>query len=110
MLLTTKMHTNISAALEVNSPGFTVDELPFVVPCLGDIDLILAAVESLSVLSRKGFLDVGLSGAVEGRLKPAFIGDGKLLAGETARFRKGLLDERFVADGGEGCRLRSITY
>lgn len=74
-------------------------------PFGGDASLTRTVVESFfSLLSRKGFREVGLSGAVVGcRLKPVVTGDGKLFAGEAVRLRKGLLEGSAVASPGEGC-------
>lgn len=78
-------------------------------PFVGDADLTRTAVEPLfSLLSRKGFRDVGLSGAVVGcRLKPVLTGEGRLFAGEAVRLRNGLFEGSVVAIPGEGCRTGS---
>ena len=74
-------------------------------PLGGDADLTRTVVESVfPLLSRKGFRDVGLSGAVAGcKLKPALTGDGRLFAGDAVRLRNGLFEGRVVASPGEDC-------
>ena len=75
----------------------------------GDADLTRTVVKSVfSLLSRKGFREVGLSGAVDGcKLKPALIGDGRLLAGDAVRLRKGLFEGKVVLSPGEDCLTES---
>ena len=79
------------------------------VPCSGEIDLTRTVEESFfSDWSRKGFRDVGLSGAVLEMLPKEFpTGEGRLLAGDTARLRKGLFDGRLLESPGEICLLGS---
>ena len=74
-------------------------------PLGGDADLTRTVVESVfSLLSRKGFRDVGLSGAVVPcKLKPALTGEGRLFAGDVVRLRNGLFEGRVVVIPGEGC-------
>ncbi len=74
-------------------------------PSGGDASLTRTVVESFfSLLSRNGFRDVGLSGAVVGcKLKPGLIGEGRLFAGEAVRLRKGLFEGSVVVMPGEDC-------
>ena len=58
----------------------------------------------------KGFRDSGRSGgAIDPRLKVGFIGDGRLLAGEAARLRNGLLEGRFAVRPGDGSLRESVN-
>ena len=57
----------------------------------------------------KGFRDSGRSGgALDAWLKVMFIGDGRLLAGEAARLRNGLLEGRFAVKPGDGSLRESV--
>lgn len=50
-----------------------------------------------------------LSGAVLGMLPKVLVtGDGRLLAGDTARFLKGLLEGKFVVSPGDICLADSV--
>lgn len=71
----------------------------------GDVPLKRTVVASVfSLLSRKGFRDVGLSGAVVGcKLKPALTGDGRPFAGEALRLRKGLFEGSVGVVPGDDC-------
>ena len=99
----TSTHTKSSSALEENA-GF-IERSMVAGPLGGDADLTRAIVEPVfSLLSRKGFRDVGLSGAVvDCMLKPALTGEGRLFAGDAVRLRNGLFEGRVVAMPGEGC-------
>ena len=76
----------------------------------GEVDLTCTVEEPFfSDWSRKGFLDVGLSGAVLGILPNAGLtGEGRMLAGDTARFRNGLFDGRLAVSPGEICLPESV--
>lgn len=102
--------TNRSAACPVNA-GFDGEVRPAIpnVPWSGDSGLTgTVAPLFCSDWSRNGFRDVGLSGAVLGKLpKEVVTGEGRLLAGDTARFRKGLFEGKFDVSPGEICRSGS---
>ena len=74
-------------------------------PLSGEADLTCTVLEFfLSVSSRKGFRDTGLSGAVLGIwLNAVAMGEGKLLEGDVARLRKGLFEGKFAVSPGDIC-------
>lgn len=83
---------------------------PFICETLFDGELGLSTVADSSLLScksRNGFLDVGRSGATVGKVNVPWAGEGTLLAGEVARFRKGLFDARLVPNPSVGGCSRS---
>ena len=54
--------------------------------------------------------EIGLSGAVFGMLwKVVVTGDGRLLAGDAARLRKGLLDGKFAVKPGDDSPRESVV-
>ena len=104
--------TKSSTACPVKA-GFFGDDLPFIANCplSGDVCLTCTIVASFfSDWSRKGFRETGLSGALLGMLlKVRLTGDGRLLAGDVARLRKGLLDGKFAVRPGDGSLGESVV-
>ena len=104
--------TKRSTACPVNA-GFLGDDLPAIVdaPLSSEVCLSCTVVVSLlSDRSRNGFRDSGLSGAVPGvLLKVVATGDGRALAGDAARLRKGLFDGKFAVRPGDGSPRASVV-
>lgn len=104
--------TKSSAACPVNV-GFLGDDLPVIADgrLSGDVCLNCTVVACfISDWSRKGFRDVGRSEAVLGMLLNVVLtGDGRLLAGDAARLRKGLLEGKFAVNTGDGSLRESVV-
>lgn len=87
--------TKSSAVLPVNAL-FVGEILPVVTGNVCDVGVCWKPLRLLS--SRKGLRDTGRSGAKEFELLSCGLGS----AGETARFRNGLFDERLIVSPGGG--------